>query len=267
MAMQDGEVLDRAAIPMWVLPVLLVLCLAAFLAAAFYVNQGLQVTNATATQAAAKSTELAAQAVLTAEALETHSAQLTASFPTDTPEPTLTPTLTEVPTETQVPSATPSLTPTSTRAPTEIPTEGPTEAPQPTEIPGLDLLGVTWVLESYLANRDDPNLSAPLPNVAVDLIFSPDGIFSGNGGCNAYGGSYVTDGGDISFANISATQLLCDLPEGVMEQEAVYLELLSDAEEYRITEDGKLEIFRDDLENNQQVETVLLLFFPQSAVQ
>ena len=268
---QEGEVVDQAVVPLWSLPVALLLCAAIFLAGAFLLNQSQIQEGSTASQTAAAATEIALIAVQTLEARETHSAQLTASFPTDTPEPTFTPTLTEIPTETPIPSATPA--PTNTPVPTQTPTEGPTtevtetptEEGEPTESPGADLLGSTWGLAGYLADLDDLELTPLLPGTTVDLVFNEGGSFSGNSGCNTYTGLFVTDGEELTFENIAGTEIFCEDPEGIMDQEALYLELLGDAEGYRITPDGRLEIVLDRLENNQQVEKVVLVFFETSA--
>ena len=72
----------------------------------------------------------------------------------------------------------------------------PTEPPEPTstEQPGSDLLDTTWILQGYLANLEDDNLTETIPDVTPDMIFSGDGNFNGNTGCNTYSGNYVTDG-------------------------------------------------------------------------
>jgi heat shock protein HslJ len=123
------------------------------------------------------------------------------------------------------------------------------------------------VLEAYLADLDDLELSQPLPDAPVDLAFNEGATFGGNAGCNTYSGFFQTDGEEITFENIVATEIFCEEPGGIMDQEAIFLEHLEDAEGYRITEDGRLEIILDRLENNQQVEKILLVFFEQIPAQ
>ena len=57
------------------------------------------------------------------------------------------------------------------------------------------------------------------------------------------------------------TQLNCDQPEGIMEQEFLYLQLLEKVEEYRIGDDGMMEMLhyvQDDQGN--KIEKILLEF-------
>ena len=72
-------------------------------------------------------------------------------------------------------------------------------------------------------------------------------------------GEYATDGVELSMQNILATKLVCDDPPGIMSQEARFLELLEEAEEYRINSDGELEITRFVIENDEEVEQIILL--------
>ena len=208
-------------------------------------------------------------------AQETHHAQLTAGVPTNTPEPTATITPTEVPTDTPEPTSTevPTETPTDTPEPTttEIPTEVPTEEPPatevppepvPTEAPGSDLLNMSWVLDEYLADIDDEQLTETIPDISLDLIFDEDGKFYGSAGCNTYSGRYVTDGTQIVFADFSVGLQICELPEGIMDQEALYLDLLERAEEYRINADEQqLELLIYVLNaDNEREEKIILVY-------
>jgi len=132
----NGEVVDQALIPVWVLPVVLVLCIVMVCISIFFVNQ-----QNRQNEVARFATETYAAAATTVSANATQSAQLTAGVSTDTPVPTFTFTPTEEPTETETPTETPTETftpePTATETPTEEPTVGPTEAPtdEPTDEP------------------------------------------------------------------------------------------------------------------------------------
>ncbi len=135
----NGEVVDQALIPIWVLPVVLVFCILMICIAIFFVNQQNKQTSS-ASETAMFETSIAIAAATTVSAQGTHSAQLTAGVPTDTPVPTETFTPTDEPTETPEPTFTETLTetptetftpePTETEVPTDIPTE---ELPTPTE--------------------------------------------------------------------------------------------------------------------------------------
>ncbi|MDX1436216.1 MAG: META domain-containing protein [Anaerolineales bacterium] len=256
---RDGEVKDRAVVPLWVIPVLLVLCAAVFFASIVLLNQSQGETNAAASQTAAVNTALAQQQEQTVIALETRRAELTAGFSTDTPEPTDIPTDTPVPSETPLPTETPTPTVTFTPIPSLAPTETPTEGPEPTEHPGANLFDTTWVLESYRPSLDEDGLIAAIPDVQVDLVFDETNAFNGNAGCNTYSGNFITDGVLIDFQNLNASLLFCGEPEGIMEQEATYLGWLELTEEYRISGD-RLELILFAFENNQRVEKVVLVY-------
>ena len=178
----------------------------------------------------------------------------------------------EQPTATVTPaaSATPTIPPppTATNAPptaTEVPpaptaTEVPPE-PTATEEPGADLRDITWVLEGYLADLEDEDLTEPLEDVDVELVFKEKGELEGKAGCNTFTGRYVTDGTEIVFRDLQVPRRSCDQPPGIMEQEALFLQWIEQAEEYRINEDEQLEIILEVIEDNQPVKKVILLFY------
>jgi heat shock protein HslJ len=74
-----------------------------------------------------------------------------------------------------------------------------------------------------------------------------EGWISGFAGCNVYGGgpdsgNYVaTEEGTLEIPEIARTVMLCASPEGVMEQESAYIEALTDAAGYQLSDD-RLEI-------------------------
>jgi len=170
--------------------------------------------------------------------------------PTEPPPPTAAPTATEVPPE-----------PTATEIPPEpTATEIPPE-PTATEEPGADLRETTWVLEGYLVDLQDEELTESLEGVNVELIFKEEGELQGNAGCNTFTGRYVTDGTEIVFRDLLVTRLTCGEPAGIMDQETLFLQWLEQAEKYRINEDEKLEITLEVIEDNQPVDKIILLFY------
>jgi polar amino acid transport system substrate-binding protein len=179
----------------------------------------------------------------TPTATVTQAATLT---PTDVPpEPTATdvppePTATDVPPE-----------PTATDVPPE---------PTATEEPGEDLRGTTWLMAGYLADIQDADLTDPIPDVDVQLIFNEGGMMEGNSGCNTFTGDYITDGTQLTLENIVTTRLICDQPAGIMEQENAFITLLEEVEEYRFNQEDELEFIREVMENEQTVDKVILLF-------
>jgi heat shock protein HslJ len=156
-------------------------------------------------------------------------------------------------------TVTPEITPTPTDESPE-PTATVTPEPTATEEPGADLRGKTWRLEGYRTNLEDEQLTEPLSGVDVSLIFLEGNNLEGNSGCNTFSGRYVTDGRAITFRDILSTNITCDTPEGIMDQEAAFQSLLDRAEVYRINDAGKLEITREVIENDQPVDKVILLF-------
>ena len=161
------------------------------------------------------------------------------------------------PTNTPVPEA--SATPTDEPPPVPTDTEAPIE-PTATLEPGADLRDTTWMVQGYLVNIEDQEMTRPIPGVDVRLVFRVDGHMDINAGCNTFSGRYVTDGIQIIFKDILGTNILCNEPEGIMEQEAAVLFMLDRVEEYRINDSGRLELIRYVRENLKRVEKVLLLF-------
>jgi len=60
-----------------------------------------------------------------------------------------------------------------------------------------------------------------------------DGQVVGNAGCNNYFAPYEGSNGSISVGQTGTNRMFCETPEGVMEQEAAYLELLQQAATYQ----------------------------------
>lgn len=89
--------------------------------------------------------------------------------------------------------------------------------------------GHTWVLTNF-------NDSQPIPGHQPTLQFD-DGQVSGTTGCNHYGGSYKVKGDAIQFEGIFSTEMACLDPDGLMDQERIYLELLGAADRYEMSED------------------------------
>jgi len=168
------------------------------------------------------------------------------------------------PAEPQPPTPTP--LPTETEAPTPEPTE--TEAPpEPTKEPGSDLVDIVWVLDGYLLEDEDEELTESMEDVDVLMTFDGTEMVSGNAGCNNYSGRYVTDGSAIVIENILNTLIFCEQPEGLMDQEDLFLERLDRVAYYRIVADDQdqelLEMYITVMEDDQQIEKVLLVFYDQ----
>lgn len=110
-----------------------------------------------------------------------------------------------------------------------------------TSTPGavVVLTGPSWSLDSYLAGNGTP--TPVIPGSEVTARFGDDGKVTGSAGCNRYGADYHLEGTDLSVSPAISTKMYCGEPEGLMEQEARFLELLSSAAGCRI-ENDRLEI-------------------------
>ena len=71
---------------------------------------------------------------------------------------------------------------------------------------------------------------------------STEGEVSGSAGCNTYWAVYEVKGGELSIFDMSFTEMACISPEGVMEQEQVFLSLLAKAQSFEAN-DATLTIF------------------------
>jgi heat shock protein HslJ len=79
-----------------------------------------------------------------------------------------------------------------------------------------------------------------IPGTGITATFE-DGQVHGSA-CNSYGGSYKVSGDKLTFSDIYMTEMACLDPEGVMEQERQYLEMLGMAQTFQASS-GRLQIF------------------------
>jgi heat shock protein HslJ len=77
---------------------------------------------------------------------------------------------------------------------------------------------------------------APIEGVEITLEFS-EGQLGGNSGCNSYAASFQSAAGTIEMSEITMTLMACLDPEGIMEQEQLYLEYLGKAQTYSMDGD------------------------------
>ena len=113
-----------------------------------------------------------------------------------------------------------------------------------------ELAGTKWELVSL----NDEDLIA---NTAITLNFTED-YLGGEMGCNGYGGSpdsgkyHAKGNGAFTLEPpFAVTVQLCTEPEGIMEQEAAYIEALMAASRYQVV-DNHLEI------ENESGEMILI---------
>lgn len=90
-------------------------------------------------------------------------------------------------------------------------------------VPPPELAGTAWLLTGVV---DGSSITAPADGTSVTLAFEADTL-SGRA-CNSFRGGYQLDGHDITVGAVASTRMMCSDP-GVMEQEALVLELLGAA--------------------------------------
>ncbi len=81
-----------------------------------------------------------------------------------------------------------------------------------------------------------------------------DGQIAGSAGCNEYFASYERTEESISFGDAGSTRMMCNEPEGVMDQEGQYLASLATVESFRYAQGG--------LEMMDASSTVVLFYRP-----
>jgi heat shock protein HslJ len=94
----------------------------------------------------------------------------------------------------------------------------------------LPLEGTAWRLDGIASGGD--TVSSVLAGTEVTATFDATGHVGGSGGCNEYGGSYETDGREITFGEIASTLIGC--PPDVSEQEGAFLDALGRAASFDI---------------------------------
>ena len=100
----------------------------------------------------------------------------------------------------------------------------------------IDLTDQTWSLTAY-------NDTQPMTGHQPTMKFDHEQV-SGTTGCNHYGGMYQIEGDSIHFEGIYSTEMACLEPEGLMEQERIYLELLRSVDQFELI-NGKLTFYAE----------------------
>jgi heat shock protein HslJ len=98
------------------------------------------------------------------------------------------------------------------------------------------LSGTTWIVVSY--NNGKQAVQSVMNDTEITAAFGADGQLTGGAGCNQYSASYQTSEDTIKIGPPSATRMFCSVPEGVMDQEALYLAALQTAATYSLQGDS-----------------------------
>jgi heat shock protein HslJ len=98
-------------------------------------------------------------------------------------------------------------------------------------VTATSLEGVSWSLDSYLS--PEGQTENVLNYTEITALFE-SGRVSGNGGCNNYAGSYVTEGNNINISQLLSTMMFCG--DNISAQESNYLMNLQKAATYSISD-------------------------------
>ncbi len=89
----------------------------------------------------------------------------------------------------------------------------------------VSLAGPKWEVTGI--NNGKNAVSSVVAGTTVTATFGPDGTVSGSAGCNSYSAGYTLSGTALKVDHAAATQMFCDSPAGVMDQETAFLNALA----------------------------------------
>ena len=92
-----------------------------------------------------------------------------------------------------------------------------------TPTPEVTLDGTAWSLTAF---TEDGTTTSLLADTQITLSFE-DGQASGSAGCNSYFGPYTLEDGELHIGPVAITEMYCMSPEGVMEQETRFVDILT----------------------------------------
>ncbi|MCC7200644.1 MAG: META domain-containing protein [Gammaproteobacteria bacterium] len=95
-----------------------------------------------------------------------------------------------------------------------------------------ELSGTAWTVTGYNNGRQAVVSVATGSNLT--LAFGDDGRITGSAGCNSYTATFLLADDTIKVGPAAATRMMCSTPDGVMKQEALFLQALQSAATYRL---------------------------------
>jgi heat shock protein HslJ len=95
------------------------------------------------------------------------------------------------------------------------------------------LAATSWEVTAY--RKADGTTAQILEGTRLSADFSAEGRVSGSAGCNRYFASYTVSGDSISIDRAGATRKFCTDPNGVMEQETMFLNALTSSTRFRLS--------------------------------
>ena len=90
-------------------------------------------------------------------------------------------------------------------------------------MPEVSLDGTTWTLTTFIEGETAASL---IVDTEITLAFEA-GQVQGTAGCNGYSGSYSLVRGALRIGSVAITEMFCISPEGVMEQETSFTDILT----------------------------------------
>lgn len=97
----------------------------------------------------------------------------------------------------------------------------------------MSLAGSRWDAISY--NNGKQAIVSVIAGTKITAQFGEDGRITGHAGCNAYFAAYSVQGRRMTIELPGSTRRACPESEGVMEQEAAYLQVLPLVRQYQIS--------------------------------
>jgi heat shock protein HslJ len=94
------------------------------------------------------------------------------------------------------------------------------------------LVGTNWNVISY--NNGKHAVITLINGTTISARFGNDGHISGNASCNSYSVSYTQTNSTVVVATPATTRRLCMKPNGIMDQENLYLKALPTATQFQI---------------------------------
>ncbi|MBT8508053.1 hypothetical protein AZH53_06495 [Methanomicrobiaceae archaeon CYW5] len=105
------------------------------------------------------------------------------------------------------------------------------------------LTGRQWMLTSY--TNGVGGVVSMLPETRITATFGADGQVTGSSGCNNYFAEYMAADDVLAVGAAGMTQMYCEQPDGVMDQETLYLQALERSSSYQIRS-GTLTVMDED---------------------
>jgi heat shock protein HslJ len=94
---------------------------------------------------------------------------------------------------------------------------------------------ITWEVIAY--NNGRQGVVSLRPGTRASASFGNDGRVTGDAGCNQFFATYELVGQAMSIGKVAATRKFCAEPEGLMQQEALYLAALKSTATFRLNGD------------------------------